>query len=118
MRRRKHRWVAFSVLFVLGVSAGLFYGWNIHPARTAEASLSALSIDYQTDIVLMTAALYHAEADPARALARLAPLSDQPPLTLLDTAITFAREHTYAPADLQQMHELREAITALLPEAE
>jgi hypothetical protein len=109
---------AFFIMMALGVAAGLVYGWVIRPARAAEADLSALSIDYQTDAVLMTAVLYDAEADPARALARLAPLSDQPPLTLLDEAIAFAGEHNYAPADLQQMNELRDAVAALLPEGQ
>lgn len=118
MRRRGRRLVFFFIMIVVGVAAGLSYGRVVRPARAAEASLSELSVDYQTDAVLMTAALYGAESDPAQALARLARLSDQPPLTLLDTAITFAQEHNYAPADLQQMLELRDAVAALLPEGE
>lgn len=118
MRLRQHRWVAFIMMFVLGVTAGLVYGWVIRPARAAQASLSDLSIDYQTDAVLMTAACYSAEADPARALTRLSRLSDQPPLALLESTLTFAREHNYAPADLQRMTELRGAIAGLLPEGE
>lgn len=118
MQRRKRRWIAFFIMFVLGAAAGLVYGWVIRPARTAEADLSTLSIDYQTDAVLMTAVLFNAEADPAKALARLAPLSDQPPLVLLDSTLTFARKLNYDQADLQRMAELRAAVAALLPEGE
>ncbi|MCB2213908.1 hypothetical protein KQH50_00795 [bacterium] len=118
MRRRQRRWVAFFIMFAVGVAAGLVYGWVIRPARAAEVELSTLSIDYQTDAVLMTAECFRAEADPARALNRLAQLSDQPPLALLESALAFAREHNYAPADLQQMTELRDAIATLLPEGE
>lgn len=118
MERRKRRLIIFFIAILLGSAAGVGYGWVINPVDYANTGPGTLSSDYKTDYVLMVAELYHAEGDPVMAIAHLAYLGDEPPLTILDSAITFAQEYQYAPGDQELMLELRQAVALLLPEAE
>ena len=106
MNRRAWRFVFFGLAILAGFAAGLGYGWVINPVRYASTSPETLRQDYQTDFILMTAELYHAEGDLPLALARLDFLGDGPPLALLNAAIDFAHTHQYAPADLQLLQVL------------
>ncbi len=118
MGRRKRRLLFFFIAILLGAAAGVGYGWIINPVDYTGTGPETLSSDYRTDYVLMVAELFHTEGDPVMAVARLTYLGDQPPLTILDSALEFAQEHQYAPGDLQLMVELRGAVALLLPEAE
>lgn len=106
MNRRVWRFVFFGLAILAGFAAGLGYGWVINPVRYASTSPETLRQDYQTDFILMTAELYHADGDLPLALARLDFLGDGPPLALLNAAIDFAHTHQYAPADLQLLQVL------------
>ena len=110
MSRRTWRFVFFCLAILAGFAAGLGYGWAINPVRYAITSPETLRADYQTDFVLMSAELYHAEGDLALALARLDFLGSQSPLMLMDAAIEFAQTHQYAPTDLQLMQVLADDI--------
>jgi hypothetical protein len=110
LRKRAWRIVFFTLAIAVGVAAGLGYGWAINPWESTDTHPHTLRMDYQTDIVLMIAELYHAEEDTTSALARLSFLGDTPPLEMVNAAIAFADELDYAPADLQLMLELEQAM--------
>jgi hypothetical protein len=97
-------------MVILGVGAGLLLGWEVCPLAPHHTRPDTLSIAYQTDTVLMIAELYHSEGNAALAQTRLAFLGEQDPVSLMDTALSYAEAHHYTPNDLQLMPALAEDI--------
>jgi len=56
---------------VVGVCAGLIYGWVVQPVRLVDTSPASLRPDFQDDYVALIAAAYAATRDLPRAQARL-----------------------------------------------
>ena len=110
MTRRIRRWFFFFLMVILGIGAGLLIGWEVCPLAPRNTQPDSLSTAYRTDTVLMIAELYHNDGDPALALERLAFLGKQDPVTLLNSALSYAEAHQYTPTDLQLMQSLAEAI--------
>jgi len=104
----------FGVAILVGIAAGIGYGWAINPVQSSDAGLHALRLDYKTDFVLMTAELYHTKGDLALALTQLTSLSDTSPLVLVNEIISNAEAMNYAPGDMQIMWELASAIQTAL----
>jgi hypothetical protein len=113
---RQTRRVIFFVLAILvGLTAGMVYGWEVNPIRFSEMPPDMLRIDYRADVVLMIAELYQVEGDAEKALTRLDFLGDMPTLEMMDEAIRFAEIHNYTPEDMQAMWRLASAIETYLP---
>lgn len=100
---------------MIGIAAGLYYGWVISPVEYVDTSPDTLSIDYKTDYVLMAAEAYQVERDPALAIQRLAVLGGDP-LEMVVQAILSA-ERRYIDNDLALMRQLSEALQAWQLEA-
>ncbi|MBG0784569.1 MAG: hypothetical protein H0S79_05665 [Anaerolineaceae bacterium] len=116
MTRRIHRWFFFFLMVILGIGAGLLFGWEVCPLAPRNTQPDSLSTAYRTDTVLMIAELYHNDGDPTLARERLAFLGEQDPVTLMDATLSYAETHQYTPTDLQLMQALAEAI--ILAQAE
>lgn len=111
------RLLLFFLTILIGVGAGLAFGWLFMPPRPPEnAALPMLRQDYQTDIVLMAAEGYQRDQDPLRALAVLGRL-DADPLSLLARSIGHAQTLGYAEEDLRLMMMLAESIDSKALEA-
>lgn len=102
------RWIRFLIAIMIGIAAGLYYGWVISPVEYVDTSPDTLSIDYKTDYVLMAAEAYQVERDPALAIQRLAVLGGDP-LEMVVQAILSA-ERRYIDNDLALMRQLSEAL--------
>ena len=113
MGRTTRRWLFFLLATLVGLAAGIFFGWQVAPVQYNDTGLHTLRTDYKTDFVLMVAELYHHEADAAIALARLRYLGEIPPLEVVQEAIAYADAHRYAPGDMQLMRNLSSAIQDL-----
>lgn len=109
------RWIRFLIAIMIGIAAGLYYGWVISPVEYVDTSPDTLSIDYKTDYVLMAAEAYQVERDPALAIQRLAVLGGDP-LEMVVQAILSA-ERRYIDNDLALMRQLSEALQAWQLEA-
>ena len=109
MTGRAHRWIFFFLMVILGIGAGLLFGWEVCPLAPHNTAPDTLSTAYQTDTVLMIAELYHNEGNPALARVRLAFLGEQDPVALMDTALSYAEAHEYTSTDLQLIKALAEA---------
>lgn len=100
------RWLAFLLAVVIGLAAGLVYGWVVNPARYVDTSPASLRADYRADYVLMVAEAYQAEADLEAAARRLAVLGDALPLEFVQQAMIYGAQSQYPEADLDLMAQL------------
>lgn len=109
---RAKRLIFFLVMIAIGLAAGLAYGWFLRPAQqAASTSPESLRADFRADFVLMTAEIYKKDNNLAAAIRRLALLGDEPPARLVAQALITARDVGYAPADLQTLGGLSQALT-------
>lgn len=110
MLRSRFFW--FLVMILLGIAAGLYYGWTVKPLR-ANTSPEMLRQDYKVDYILMVAEVYRQEKDPSLASARLGQLSTQPALRTVQEAIIKAGEYKYSAADLDLLARLAQGLASL-----
>ncbi len=100
------RWIRFFLAILLGIIAGLLYGWQLNPVKYVDTTPDSLRVDYKTDYVLMVSEVYTAEADLDRAARRLALLGGSSPLESVNQAILFAERQGYTDADVVTMRKL------------
>jgi hypothetical protein len=105
----------FSMCIVVGIVAGLVFGWVIEPRRFAESAPSTLRSDYKADYVLMVAEIYQNDKDPTLAVSRLALLGNEVPVRTVQEAIITASELGYTRHDLQILGKLSQALGSPLP---
>jgi len=110
MRRRI---LGFIVAIVLGIAAGLIYGWLINPPSPSSASLLQLRSDYRTDAVLMVAEIYQNEQDPMMAAARLTELGSERPVRMVQDAIVSAQSFGYDYRDIATLASLAQALQTI-----
>ncbi len=103
------RWVRFILVIIIGIAAGLYYGWVLNPVKYVDAPPDTLRIDFKSDYALMVAEAYHQDQDLEMAQQRLAIFSAAP-VELVNQAIEFGQEHGYAEQDLVEMRALLEAL--------
>jgi hypothetical protein len=111
------RWTRFILAILVGVLAGLFYGWYVSPVEYVDTTLESLRVDYKSDYVLMVAEAFNVEKDPSMAARRLARLGPESPNELVREAILFAEDQGYTDADVALMRSLGSALEAISPPA-
>jgi len=109
------RWIGFFLAIILGIAAGLYYGWVISPVEYVDTTPDTLRIDYKTDFALMVAEIYQSEDDIESAARRLAQLGDDPPLNLLQQALDYASQAGYGQTDLNLLSHLRDGLQTWNP---
>lgn len=107
---RRKRTLYFFLMIVLGLVAGLIYGWIINPIRASNPNIAGLRADYQADYVLMTAEIYHADQNLEQATRRLSSLGKQPAAQTVTQAISTAKGLGYNSADLATLTALSDAL--------
>lgn len=107
---KARRLIFFLVAILIGLGAGLAFGWLMAPPQAPEkASLTQLRADYKADIVLMTAESFASNPDPLMVLNRLDDL-DPDPLTLMVNAMSYGEKVGYSTEDLALMRTMFTAI--------
>ena len=109
------RWIWFFFFVLLGVAAGVFYGWVVNPVRYVDTTPATLRTDYQSDYALMVAEAYQADGDLGLAARRLAVLGDKPPAEIVRQAMVFAAQAPYADSDQELLSRLAVALQAYSP---
>ena len=109
------RWIWFFIVVLLGVAAGLYYGWVINPVKYVDTTPAKLRSDYQTDYILMVAEVYQAEGDLELAARRLAVLGDNPPAEIVRQAMILAAQIPYADSDQDLLSQLASALQTWTP---
>jgi hypothetical protein len=103
---------------VLGLVAGLLYGWIVRPVEYIDTTPASLRIDYRTDYVLMVAEAYNGDGDTDLALKRLAALGPERPLDMVLDAIDYGIEADFPRTDLESMNLLAIQLRDQLPSPE
>lgn len=97
----------FSLAILLGIGAGLAFGWLVMPpGAPVDAPMDELRVDFQTDLVLMVAEWFSQDGDSALALDQLAEVSSADPLTLIGASLSYARQIGYSAEDLLLLENL------------
>ena len=97
-------------ILVLGVIAGLVYGWLIDPVEYIDTSINSLSIDYQTDLVLMTAEVYSTDSDITTAIQKLSLVRSADIKGLMVNSVEYARQMNFSTQDIEKLILLRSAV--------
>lgn len=106
------RWILIFLAFILGIGAGLAYGWFVDPVEFFDLTPETLRADYKTDYVLMTAEAYRVEQDPGTAARRLALFGAQSPSAIASEALEYARTNGFPDSDITLLQELVTAMQA------
>jgi len=106
------RLILITIALLLGIGAGLAYGWVIDPVEFFDLTPDTLRADYKTDYVLMTAEAFRFEQDPGTAARRLAIFGSQSPSAIASDALDYARTNGFSDADITLIQELVTAMQA------
>lgn len=106
------RWILILIALMIGIGAGLAYGWYIDPIEFFDLTPETLRTDYKTDYVLMTAEAYRFDQDPGTAARRLAVFGSQSPSAIASDALDYARTNGYPDSDIAAIQELVTAMQA------
>ena len=110
--------VFFGLAILVGLAAGVTYGWVVNPAPPTENPAQTLRFDYQVDVILMVAELYRVEDDIAQAVNRLAFLGIPLDLSVINAALTYAERYAYDADDITAMQALGTGLSYLLMESD
>jgi hypothetical protein len=108
---KNRKLIGFFLAIVLGLAAGLFYGWLINPGPARNTTLSSMRSDYQADYVLMVARAYPQEADLPEAASLLQQLDAKDPLAAVKKGLLTAQQLGYSSGDLQSIADLEMRLT-------
>lgn len=110
---KTRRFIFFFLAILVGVGAGLAFGWTMMPpAAPKDAPIASLRADFKTDLVLMVAEDFQTEPDSMRALTQLDRLDGGDPITLLGNSLQYAQAIGYPEEDLNLMRNLLNDIDA------
>lgn len=110
---KTRRFIFFFLALLVGVGAGLAFGWMMMPpAAPRNAPLASLRADFKTDLVLMVAEEFQTAPDSMQALTQLDKLDESDPITLLGNSIQYAQAIGYPEEDLKLMQDLLNSMDA------
>lgn len=112
MKSYRSRWVFIVLALLIGIGAGLAYGWFIDPVDFFNLTPDTLRADYKSDYVLMVAEAYQAERDPGLAARRLGIFGTQSPSTIASRGLAYARANGFSDSDITLIQELVTALQA------
>src|SRR5512139_1535025 len=106
------RFFFIFLTLIIGIGAGLAYGWVLDPVDFFDLTPDTLRADYKADYVLMTAEAYRAEQDPGLAARRLAIFGTQTPSAIAAEGLAYARANGFSDSDIAMIQELVTALQA------
>jgi hypothetical protein len=105
-------WIFVILAFLVGIGAGVAYGWYVDPVEFFDLTPDTLGVDYKTDYVLMVAEAHRLEQDPGTAARRLAIFGAQTPSAIASEALDYARANGFSDSDIALLQELVTAMQA------
>ena len=106
------RWLQALLIGILGLAAGLFYGWRIAPVEYVNTTPNTLHQDYKNEYVLMVAEAFlnHGELDLAAR--QLALLGSEHPAEIIQSSLDSA---PYSEREMELVVILLDQIDAWQP---
>ncbi len=114
---RKGRLIGFVLAILLGIAAGLIYGWLYYPAVVSASSPQSLRADYKADYVLMVAELYATDGDLENAVDHLERIKPGDPIGAVQRGLLTAQEMEYADWEMRLIADLEIALQQQMQEA-
>ena len=100
----------FIAAILVGLTAGLVYGWVLHPAPVGNTTLASLRDDYKADYVLMVAETYHTSGDLAQARDDLDYIRPGEALIAVQSALLTGQQLGYPASEMQLIAQLETAL--------
>ncbi len=107
------RWLQALLIAILGVIAGLFYGWRIAPVEYFDTTPDTLHQDYKNEYTLMVAEAYQGHGDLSLAARQLALLGSAHPAEFLQEALDHA---AFTEEEIENLISLLDEIEAWQPD--
>jgi alpha-D-ribose 1-methylphosphonate 5-triphosphate synthase subunit PhnI len=111
------RWFPLALALIIGIAAGLVYGWVLSPIEYVDTTPETLRPDYRADYVLTVAEAYQSDQDAELAVRRLAILGSQSPGELAGEALQQARSYGFAESDILLLQKFTTSMQAWQPSA-
>ena len=106
---KRSRLFGFIIAILIGLAAGLLYGWVINPVGVKNSTLDSMRSDYQTDYVLMVAEAYSVDQNTAAAIEMLNEVSPDDPKKAVQQALLTAQELGYSEREMRALTGLEMA---------
>ena len=106
------RWLQTLLIAILGLAAGLFYGWRIAPVEYIDTTPNTLHQNYKNEYILMIAETFQDHGDLDLAARQLALLGSEHPSEIIQTGLD---ANTYNESDLELVNALLDQIEAWQP---
>jgi len=84
------RWLQALIIAILGLAAGLFYGWRVAPVEYVDTTPDTLHQDYKNEYTLMVAEAFQAHGDLDLAARQLALLGSAHPAKIIQISLDTA----------------------------
>ena len=109
------RWIPYLLCTIIGIAAGLFYGWIVNPVKFVDTTPASLRADYRTDYILMVAEGFHGDQNVELAVRRLSIFGGEAPAILAGQALETGKLSNYSNNDITLLQELTRAMQAYQP---
>lgn len=106
------RWLQALLIALLGLAAGLFYGWRIAPVEYVNTTPDTLHQDYKNEYTLMVAETFQNLGDLDLAARQLALLGSAHPAEIIQTSLDSA---TYSEHESEFIKALLDKMKAWQP---
>ena len=106
------RWLQALLIGILGLAAGLFYGWRIAPVEYINTTPDTLAQNYKNEYTLMVAEAYQSHTDLDLSARQLALLDSAHPAEIIQTCL---ETNTYTDSEAILINALLDEIETWQP---
>ncbi|MCX6055336.1 MAG: hypothetical protein NTZ74_10565 [Chloroflexi bacterium] len=107
---KRSRLFGFIIAIVIGLFAGLFYGWMVNPSEVSNTTLDSMRGDFRADYVLMVAESFSVDQNLQTAVSMLVPVSPLNPSKAVKEALITGQQLNYSIQEMQVLAVLEIAM--------
>ncbi|MDD2921354.1 MAG: hypothetical protein PHQ36_03640 [Anaerolineales bacterium] len=113
---KSSNWITLVIAVVVGIAAGLIYGWVVSPVEYVDVTPGIMRADYRADYVLMVAEAHQREQDSETSARRLAMLGSDPPAKIVESALIYAAQNGFTENETVVLRGLLNAMQTYQPQ--
>jgi hypothetical protein len=110
-------WITIFIAAIIGIAAGLIYGWVVSPVKYINVTPSIMRADYRADYVLMVAEAHQHEQDSESSARRLALLGSDSPAKIVESTLVYAAQNGFSETEIILLQGLLTAMQTYQPQA-